>query len=215
MIRIFALAFFALNVLVSCVSSNSGGSRASTVSTEPYQPASKPEKIEFVRDRLDVYPEDVRKDLAAHSGHAVVWAGIIRSTFAQEEDMGDKITADTVFEQHYFDWVQNNRTGGIMLSLSPRGEGLFRARWRLDKLGRESSADGAEKYAAPGKLAIFYGVPEKVETNGTVVLKYRYLRILGPDHFNTNEFDYGRLGSDSFCVLNTECKTNAPAMKGH
>ena len=213
MIRIFVLALFALNVLVSCVSSDSHVSHVSGVSAEPYQPATKSEKIEFARDRLDVYPDDVRKDLAAHSGQAVVWAGIIRSTYAQEEDRGDKIGADTVFEQHYFDWVQNHGTGGITLSLSPRGEGLFRARWRLDKLGRESSAEGAEKYAAPGKLAIFYGVPEKVDTNGTVVLKYRYLRILDMDHFNTNEFDYGRL-DESFCVLHPECKTNAPAMKG-
>jgi len=203
MIRIFVLAFFALNVFVSCVS---------RVSNVPYQPATKPEKIEFARDRLDVYPDDVRKNPAAHAGAPVVWAGIIRSTDAYEQDEGDKIVADTVFEQHYFDWVQDGEGRGVKLSVSPRGEGLFRTRWHLNKTTQDSTAKSAEKYAGPGNLAIVYGVPENVDTNGIVILKYRYLRILDADHFSTNEFDYGRLG-EPFSVLHAESKTNAPMPK--
>ena len=204
MIRIFVLALFALNV-VSC---------ASHVSNVPYQPATKPEKIEFAHDRLDIYPDDVRKDPANHTNATVVWAGIIRSTDAYEESDTSRIMADTVFEQHYFDWVQNGHGHGGKLSISPRGEGLFRARWHLDKKSEEASAENAEKYAGKGKLAIVYGVPETVETNGTVVLKYRYLRILDEDHFSMNEFDYGR-GGESFCALHPDCKTNSPATKSH
>jgi hypothetical protein len=203
MIRNFVVAFSALTVLVSCVS---------RVGNESYQPATKPEKIEFARDRLDVYPDNVRKNPATYIGAAVVWAGIIRSTEAREGDEGGKIVADTVFEHHYFDWVQNNNGRGVELSISPRGEGLFRAKWHMDKVGKDATAESAEKYAGQGKLAIVYGVPEKVDADGTVVLKYRYLRILGVDCFSTNKFDYGRFG-EPFRAIHSEGKTNSPPMK--
>ena len=202
MIRNIIVAFLALN-LVSC---------ATRVSNEPYQPATNPEKIEFARARLDVFPEDVRKDAAAHAGVAVAWAGIIRSTTANEGGSDNKIVADTVLEHHYFDWIQDDTASGVKLSLSPRGEGLFRVQWSLDKAGRAATAESAESYAEAGKLAIVYGVPEKVEADGTVVLKYRYLRILDAKHFNTNVFDYGRMGGPSRSILGQHT-TNAPAMK--
>jgi hypothetical protein len=200
MIRIFVVAFFALTVFVSCVS---------RVGNESYQPATKPEQIELARDYLDVYPDDVRKDPAFHAGAGVAWAGIIRSTDAREEEGGGRIVANTVFEHHYFNWVQNNNGRGVMLFVSPRGEGLFHAKWRLDKIGRDATAESAEKYAGPGKLALVYGVPEKVDADGTVVLKYRYLRILGVDCFSTNTFDYGRFG-EPFRAIHSENKTNSP-----
>ena len=108
--------------------------------------------------------------------------------------------------------VQNNNGHGVTLFVSPRGEGLFRAKWRMDKVGRDATAASAEKYAGPGKLALVYGVPEKVNADGTVVLKYRYLRILGADQFSTNQFDYGRFGA-SFCAIQSGCKTNSPPLK--
>jgi hypothetical protein len=198
MIRNLALAVFAFSVLVSCVASG------------PYQPATRPEKIEFAHDRLDIYPDDVRNDPAAHAGAAVVWAGIIRSSDARELDQGSKIVVDSTFEHHYFDWVQDSKGGGLLLSLSPRGEGLFRARWYLNKTVYGASAHKAEKYAGVGKLAIVYGVPEKVDTNGTVVLKYRYLRIVGADYFTTNDLDYGRLGEEPPRAI--PGKTNSPPL---
>jgi hypothetical protein len=198
MIRIFVLAFFALSVVVSCVSHVYQG---------PYQPASTPEKIEFCYDRLDVYPDDIRKDLNAHTNVPVAWTGIILSTDAYEENTGDKIVADTVFEHHYFDWVQDGHGRGVKLSVSLRGEGLFRTSWHMNKTEIESSAANAEKFAAKGKLAIIYGMPESIDANGTVVLKYRYLRILDQAHFTTNDLDYGRMG-DPIRVLHLSCKTN-------
>ena len=209
MIRIFVAAFSALTVLVSCVCKGPNGS---PVGNESYQPVTKPEKIEFARGRLDVYPDDVRKDPATCVGVRVVWAGIIRSTDAREEDEGGRIVADTVFEHHYFNGVQNNNGHGVTLFVSPRGEGLFRAKWHMDKVGKDATAASAEKYAGPGKLALVYGVPEKVNADGTVVLKYRYLRILGADQFSTNQFDYGRFGA-SFCAIQSGCKTNSPPLK--
>jgi hypothetical protein len=125
---------------------------------------------------------------------------VIRSTDAYEEDAGDKFRATTVFEHHYFDWVQDQGGHGVKLAVSPRGEGQFSVLWHLDKTTQNADAYTVQDYAKPGRLAIVYGVPEKVQADGTVVLKYRYLRVLRTKNFTTNEFDYGRTG-EPFHVL--------------
>ena len=197
--RTLILAVFFGVIAVSCstTSSRKTGTSAATVAAstaEPYLPATKAEKYEFSNDRVDLYPDDYRKDPGTDAGITVAWAGIIKSTDANERDNGSQIFADTVFEHHYFDWVQEKGAHGMELSVSPRGEGLFKMRWLMDKTGNDSSAYTAEDYAAPGKLAIVYGVPVKIEADGTIVMHYKYLRVVDQDHFNTNEFDYGRLG---------------------
>jgi hypothetical protein len=213
MIRNFVVAFFALTVLASCASKDPNVSRDSRVGNRSYQPVTEPEKIEFARDRLDVYPDDVRKEAATYIGAGVVWAGIIRSTEAREESAGCKIVADTVFEHHYFNGVQNSDGHNVTLFVSPRGEGLFRVNWQLNKVGKDATAASAEKYAAEGKLALVYGVPEKVNADGTVVLKYRYLRILGANQFSTNTLDYGRFG-ERLRAIQSGCKAGSQAMNG-
>jgi hypothetical protein len=145
-----------------------------------------------------VYPDDVRKDLAQYTNTPVAWVGVIRSTDAQEREFDGKIAAETVFEHHYYDWEQNSDLSGANLLVSPRGEGAFTCNWQLRKLNSDSSAYGAEQFARRGKLAIVYGVPESVTADGTVVLKYAYLRILDRGHFVTNYLDYGRLGVEPF-----------------
>ncbi len=159
--------FSAASFLVSCESN------------VPYEPANKPEEIEFRHARLEVYPDDVRKDISRYTNTPVAWVGVIRGTDAQENDFGGGITADTVFEHHYFDWEQDKDPSGVNLEVSPRGEGSFTCHWQMRRTASEAGAYDAEKFARAGKLAIVYGVPESVTADGTVVLKYSYLRILG------------------------------------
>jgi hypothetical protein len=215
MTRNFVVAILALSVLAAPVSSAPSGSSApknSGAGNETYQPVTKPEQIEFAHDRLDIYPDDIRQKPALYAGARVVWVGIIVSTDAHEEEEGNQIVADTVFEHHYFDGVQYVDGRHVMLFVSPRGEGLFRTRWHMDKVGNNATAETAEKYAEPGKLALVYGVPEKVNADGTVNLKYRYLRILNANQFSTNEFDYGRFGAP-FSMIQSGSNTNSVSMK--
>jgi hypothetical protein len=186
MMRHVVLAVFAASCLVSCESN------------APYEPANRPEQIEYKKVRLDVYPDDVRKDPAHYINTPVAWVGVIRSTDAQENDYGGKISADTVFDHHYFDWEQDTDAAGVDLLVSPRGEGSFSCHWEMRRKDDEATAYSAEKFARAGKLAIVYGVPESVTADGTVVLKYCYLRILNRSHFSTNELDYGRLGLEPY-----------------
>jgi hypothetical protein len=64
----------------------------------PYRPANRPEKMEYGNDHKDVYPEDVRKDAALYAKVRVVWAGIIVTNDAVDDESGDKINMNTVFE---------------------------------------------------------------------------------------------------------------------
>jgi hypothetical protein len=159
----------------------------------PYHPVSGPEKIEYRNDRPDIYPEDVRKDLAHFSKVRVAWAGIILSNNATEVDM-DGIQMDTVFKSHYFDWTQDDHPSGVCLLISPRGEGDFRMRWQLNRKDQDATYVDALKYAAPGKLALVYGTPVSIDPDGTIVLRYHYIRVLDTAQFTANELNYGRLG---------------------
>jgi hypothetical protein len=178
-----------------------------------YQPASRPEKMEFGNDHRDVYPEDVRTDPALYAKVRVAWAGIIVSNEVADEDSGDKISMDTVFDHHYFDWQVNDGAGCKQPLISPRGEGRFRMHWKLDRIVSDSSGADAMKYALPGNVAVVYGTPESVDDDGTIVMHYRYVRIFGPEHFKGKYLDYGRIGESFHPVEITAPGTaaNAPS----
>lgn len=190
MIRYFALTLLAASFLASCASH----------SNALYEPASKPEECQYKLASINVYPDDVRRDIDRYTNTPIAWVGIIRSTDAVEEDFGGKIRADSVFEHHYFDWLDDQHSGGKLV-VSPRGEGFFASRWHMKKETIEATAYDAEKFAHPGKLAIVYGVPESVKDDGTIVLKYQYIRILGHHQFTTNDLNYGRLGEQAGNII--------------
>jgi hypothetical protein len=160
----------------------------------PYRPANRPEKMEYGNDHKDVYPEDVRKDAALYAKVRVVWAGIIVTNDAVDDESGDKINMNTVFEHHYYDWLVNENAGSKHLLISPRGEGRFRMHWQMNRRNAESSSADALQYAKPGSVAVVYGSPESLDDNGTIVMHYRSVRIFGPEHFTAKDLDYGRIG---------------------
>jgi hypothetical protein len=190
--RLIALLLAAVPFLFACASN------------VMYRAASLPERVEMKQDLLDVYPADIRRNPELYTNTAVGWAGIIRHTEAVTGPDG-LIHAVTTFEHHYFDWQEDRRFGRIQLNLSPRGEGLFRADWVLRRTDAAAGGAAAESFAGPGKLAIVYGVPERVE-NGTVVLRYRFLRVVEAEDYNTNKFDYGRLGEPFRYIDNPPAK---------
>jgi hypothetical protein len=170
------------------------GLASCSTTDSPYKPVTRHERIEYRNDRGDIYPEDVRKDLAYYSKVRVAWAGIILSNNSVGDDVDGRIRMDTVFQQHYFDWEQDEHPDGVRLLVSPRGEGNFRMRWHAVRKDPDATEDDAMKYARPGKLALVYGTPESIDADGTIVLRYHYIRILGTGHFSATELTYGRVG---------------------
>jgi hypothetical protein len=187
---------------------------ASCSTDRPYEPRNHRETIEFQNDHLDVYPDDIRKDLDHFDKTSVAWAGIIVSNNVIGDDMSadpkGKYRYDTVFTHRYFDWEQDEHSDGIHLLISPRGEGNFRMRWKATRKDPDATEDEAMKYATPGKLAIVYGTPESIDADGTIVLRYHYIRIIGKGHYTDNELDYGRLGQQPFRPVDAVPTADAP-----
>jgi hypothetical protein len=167
--------------------------------------------MEFGNDHRDVYPEDVRKDPALYAKVRMVWAGIIVSNDAMDEESGDKISMNTVFEHHYYDWRVNDSAGSKRLLISPRGEGRFRMHWEMDRRDMDATSADAMQYARPGNVAVVYGTPESVDDDGTIVMHYRYVRVFDPTRFTGKYLDYGRIGEPYHAVDVTASGTAAVA----
>jgi hypothetical protein len=163
--------------------------------TVVYRPADKADAAEFNRDLLDIYPGDIRQDPNLYTNVGVGWAGIIKSSKAVVAPDGT-IHATATFDHRFYDWQQEKglSVSGQGVNVSPRGEGLFQteAVYRPNEPG--AGIANVEKKLSVGNLAIVYGVPETV-ADGTIVLKYRYIRVLEPGDFSISEYDYGRFGT--------------------
>lgn len=181
MFQLNALALLALPLLAaSCAHNN------------PYRPASHNEEKEYHQSLVDLYPDDVRRNLDQYTNAIIAWAGVIRETEAHETN-NNMFIASTTVEHKYYDWEVDHSTSGEKINLSPRGEGAFRFEWLVHRREDDATTADVEKYAGPGKMILVYGTPDGIEDN-TIILKYRFLRIIEKDHFNMTQYDYGRFG---------------------
>ncbi len=183
--------------------------------TVPYKPANSVEKVEFRHDHVNIYPEDVRKFPDRYTNMTLVWAGLIVTNGATEEDLGGKIRMETLVDHRYFDWEQERFEGDPKLLVSPRGEGFFTMQWEVEKTDADSSFADASKYAAPGKLAIVYGTPLSVDEDGVIKMRYHYIRILDRTEFSTDVITYGRTGKEPFRPVDRHRATGPASSASH
>ena len=179
--RVIALSLLALPLLaVSCAHNM------------PYRPATHNEQLEYHRSLIDLYPDDVRRNLDQYTNTVVAWSGVIHDTEAHEGTNG-MFVATTTIEHKYYEWEVDHSAGGEKINLSLRGEGTFRIEWPVHRREAKATSADAEEYAGPGKMIIVYGIPDGIEDN-TIILKYHFLRVLDKDHFTMTQYDYGRFG---------------------
>ncbi|MEZ4405154.1 MAG: hypothetical protein R3A52_01500 [Polyangiales bacterium] len=155
----------------------------------PYRAISPAEARVMESARRDVFPNDVREDLARHAGSRVVWAGVARRLSVQ------RVGADTVLylelEHRYFDWIEDHGAQREWYFLSPRGEGRFAAAWALPP--------GSERYAREslheGDLFIVYGTQMEVRDGVIGFGRTAYLRPIARREWRDDVMDYGRPGT--------------------
>jgi hypothetical protein len=157
----------------------------------PYKPLNRFEKTELGRASIEVTPDMVRAHLEDYTNTIVAWAGVLKKTEAFEDGKDSQIRAISLLEHRYYDWVRDRSKSKATHEISTRGQGLFRVEWYSNRRILESSADDVEWFAEPEKVAVVYGIPEKVEPDGTVVLKYRYLRIFKEKEVDARTVDFG------------------------
>ena len=157
--------------------------------TGSYRPVSSWENQAFDRANRNVFPDDVRNDLASNRDTLVAWPGVVLSS--EFVDHPDNIEVRFVFEHHYYDWLEDSSIQKEKLFLSPRGEGQFRTSWFLKK---ESNIEEMRKAAGAGNLVIVYGTPERINDDRSIYLKSVYIRGIEKQWFRTDVLDYGRPG---------------------
>lgn len=156
-----------------------------------YQPISDWEKNEFINAKREIYPDDVRNNIDMYKDSLVVWPGIIQEYKTIQHN--DKIELEFLFEHHYYDWIEDFSIQKAKIFLSPRGEGLFKASWFLNK---DAEMGQIESLATPGNMGLVYGVPQELLNDGTIVLKCTYLRGIEKQWYRTDVMDYGRKGEE-------------------
>ena len=142
--------------------------------SRPYTPADTAEKQLLSQARRDVFPDDVRANPDLYRATVVLWSSIVRKVDTSEGNV------TVVFEHHYWDFIEDYSARKAIAFLSPRGEGNFKAAFPL----------GVK--VTVGDMALVYGTPDKVESDGTVVLAERSIRTLRQELYATDVWDYGR-----------------------
>ena len=140
------------------------------------------EKRLFPYAKRDVFPDDVRKDPAAHRATVLLWSGIIQSADAVPVAGGTGLRL--VIEHHYWDFIEDYSIQRAIAFLSPRGEGTFEVLFAF--------AIPAER-VRPQDMAIVYGSPIGAAGSADhVILDGAVLRTLPRDKYATDIWDYGR-----------------------
>jgi hypothetical protein len=156
--------------------------------SRPYTPLPKFEAKFFGQAKRDVFPDDVRKQPERFKDVLVVWTGIIRSVDYHNDGMSRvaRITAEHV----YFDWIEDFGIQHERFFLSPRGEGLFAAAWRIESPSDQQFIE----QCAVGDLLIAYGKPSLIKDKVVGLFPTENIRGIKPEWFRRDILDYGRPG---------------------
>jgi hypothetical protein len=137
----------------------------------------------FPQARRDVFPSDVRANPQGNRGQILLWSGIVK------ESLIEGALSVTMYEHHYWDWVEDYGSQQEIAFLSPRGEGSFMCKRQLSAFSKDPGAS----LSNPGEMAIVYGTVDGVKPDGTVVLDCAPLiKTLPAGTFATDIWDYGR-----------------------
>ncbi len=151
-----------------------------------YKPVSEWEENAFNKAEREIYPDDVRRDIASHDSSRVAWPGIILS--ATHVNTDSTLEVRFLVEHHYYDWIEDFSIQQERIFLSPQGEGLFATTWQL-----KSDSDTAKIAESVGNMIIVYGIPTAVKDSVIEVRAY-YVRAIDSLWFATDIMDYGRPG---------------------
>ncbi len=150
----------------------------------PYWPRSEAEQEAFERARRDVFPDDVRRDPAAHAAELLLWSGILKNV---EVPAGGR-TVHLLVEHHYWDWIEDRGDG--LAHPSPRGEGMFECLCEFPS--PENAAAFLARPPASGRMIVVYGTPDGLTPEGVVRLHGRHFYTFRPERFPMDVLDYGR-----------------------
>jgi hypothetical protein len=156
--------------------------------THYYKPVSAWEEEAMSKASFDIFPNDVKGNIDAHKNSKVAWAGIVKSYEIDESTSPKQIIYK--LEHHYFSWAIDGTTRQFWLS--PRGEGIFTARWPFQEGWTEYTVQENIKI---NDLIVTYGIPKSITTENYIDLgEAYYMRLFPSQSYRTDVINYGRPG---------------------
>jgi hypothetical protein len=153
-----------------------------------YKPASDWEEKAMKEAKFNIFPRDVFSNINSHKSSNVAWAGIIKNYKIDNSTQPPQVVF--TLEHHYFSWAIDGTTNKFWLS--PRGEGIFTAKWPFQK---DWTEDIAHKNIKNDDLMITYGTPKAITADNFIDLgEAFYMRLFPRDSYRTDVIDYGRPG---------------------
>lgn len=149
-----------------------------------YKPQTEWEQREFKNADFNIYPDNVRSDLAKYKNTEVAWAGIIEESEFYEQENTYQVLL--LMEHHYFDWKVDKMGSPQLYYPSAEGEGMFQTTWYLKK---DADLDYFIDRFGAGNLAIVYAKPDTV-IDDVVLVNADYIRIIDKEHFLTDQIYY-------------------------
>jgi hypothetical protein len=146
------------------------------------------EVSEYKKSNVNVFPDDVRKDLDMFKDTMIAWPGIIKTHQLKKYD--DKVDVELVLEHHYYDWLEDYGLQKEKIFLSPQGKGVFTTIWPLRS---DVDLEEWDRMVNDGDLTIVYGYPDSILIDSTIVIKSTYIRSFPKDFYRTDMLDYGRI----------------------
>jgi hypothetical protein len=156
-----------------------------------YKPVSPWEEAAMNEASFDIFPNDVKNNIDAHKQSKIAWAGIVKSYEIDKSTSPYQVIY--MLEHHYFSWAIDGTTRKFWLS--PRGEGVFIARWPFQEGWIE---DTVRENIKINDLMVTYGIPKSITKENHIDLgEAYYMRLFPSQSYRTDVIDYGRPGEPS------------------
>jgi hypothetical protein len=156
--------------------------------TKPYHPYSEWEVDEYKKANVNIFPDDVRKDINTFKDTVIAWPGIIQTQELKRYE--DKVDVELVLEHHFYDWLEDYGLQKEKIFLSPQGEGLFTTIWSLRS---DVNLEEWNRMVNIGDLAIVYGYPDSINLDSIISIRSTYIRSFPRDYYCTDILDYDRV----------------------
>lgn len=150
-----------------------------------YEPVSEHEQNYFNSSKRNIFPDDIRENIAAYSNELIAWVGIVQKYRVFEEE--EYWAVEYLLKHQYYDWIEDF-VGEGPIKLSPLGEGYYSVIWYFKK----SSNLNELLSGVIGDLLITYGVPHDVIEFNLIRLETKYIRHVPKQYVGTSWLPYDR-----------------------
>lgn len=132
-------------------------------------------------------PSDVIKNPEKYKGEFIHWIGIVDTFYLQEKD--NEVITDLVFDQKYYDYIEDFSIQQETMFISPFGEGKFILRKTMTKTAADSVKEFLNYLVQDKSLGFCYG--NFVELKESLpILESKGVRFIPEAYYATNIFSY-------------------------